>query len=223
VLQPRPICRVSAGTGYWPGIGRPHREPRNGREAAELLCWSLSISALAGKVKEDTVKRKLLPITIVASSLLAAGTAWSYDKDLAASYAALFKPVAGATAAKELGLMAPDDYVQQIRSGKGLVTLDIRTPAESQFFAMAGPQSLVIPMDQLFTPDGLARIPADKPVVVLCKGGERAVAAGVALRHLGYKNVQVLKGGYQALATYLDPKVANEPVKEKTAMAVPPR
>jgi rhodanese-related sulfurtransferase len=169
------------------------------------------------------MKRNLLRTALVASSLLVVGTAWSYDKDLAASYAALFKPVAGATAAKELGLMPPEDYVAQIKAGKDLVALDIRTPAEAQFFAMPGTRSLVITMDQLFTPESLARIPADKPVVVLCKGGERAVAAGVALRHLGFKNVQVLKGGYQGLATYLDPKVANEPVKEQTAMAAPPR
>jgi rhodanese-related sulfurtransferase len=169
------------------------------------------------------MKRNLLRTALVASSLLVVGTAWSYDKDLAASYAALFKPVAGATAAKELGLMPPEDYVAQIKAGKDLVALDIRTPAEAQFFAMPGTRSLVITMDQLFTPESLVRIPADKPVVVLCKGGERAVAAGVALRHLGFKNVQVLKGGYQGLATYLDPKVANEPVKEQTAMAAPPR
>jgi len=169
------------------------------------------------------MKRNLLRTALVASSLLVVGTAWSYDKDLAASYAALFKPVAGAKAAKELGLMPPEDYVAQIKAGKDLVALDIRTPAEAQFFAMPGTRSLVIPMDQLFTPESLARIPADKPVVVLCKGGERAVAAGVALRHLGFKNVQVLKGGYQGLATYLDPKVATEPVKEQTAMAAPPR
>jgi rhodanese-related sulfurtransferase len=169
------------------------------------------------------MKRNLLRTALVASSLLVVGPAWSYDKDLAASYAALFKPVAGATAAKELGLMPPEDYVAQIKAGKDLVALDIRTPAEAQFFAMPGTRSLVITMDQLFTPESLARIPADKPVVVLCKGGERAVAAGVALRHLGFKNVQVLKGGYQGLATYLDPKVANEPVKEQTAMAAPPR
>jgi rhodanese-related sulfurtransferase len=169
------------------------------------------------------MKRNLLRTALVASSLLVVGTAWSYDKDLAASYAALFKPVAGAAAAKELGLMPPEDYVAQIKAGKDLVALDIRTPAEAQFFAMPGTRSLVIPMDQLFTPESLARIPADKPVVVLCKGGERAVAAGVALRHLGFKNVQVLKGGYQGLATYLDPKAANEPVKEQTAMAAPSR
>jgi adenylyltransferase/sulfurtransferase len=82
---------------------------------------------------------------------------------------------------------------------------------------MPGPHSLLIPMDQLFTPEGLAQVPTDKPVVILCKGGERAVAAAVALRHLGYANVRVLKGGYQALATYLDPKIANEPPKEPGA------
>jgi rhodanese-related sulfurtransferase len=163
------------------------------------------------------MNRALLGIAFVASSLLANSPAWSYDKDLAASYAALFKPVAGAKAAKELGLISPEDYVEQIKAGKEIVAVDVRTPAEARFFANPGPRGLLIPMDQLFTPEGLAQVPTDKLVVVLCKGGERAVAAAVALRHLGYANVRVLKGGYQALATYLDPKIANEPPKEPGA------
>ena len=48
--------------------------------------------------------------------------------------------------------------------------------------------------------------------VVLCKSGARATAAGTALRHIGFENVYVLKGGFKALTGYLGPVEANTPL-----------
>jgi rhodanese-related sulfurtransferase len=64
----------------------------------------------------------------------------------------------------------------------------------------------------LFAPASLARIPVDAPVVVICKSGTRATAAGTALRHIGFDNVLSLKGGFKALSDYLDAKTANTPL-----------
>jgi rhodanese-related sulfurtransferase len=50
-------------------------------------------------------------------------------------------------------------------------------------------------------------------VVVLCKSGARATAAGTALRHIGFEHVYVLKGGYKALIAYMGPKEVNTPLK----------
>ena len=72
-------------------------------------------------------------------------------------------------------------------------------------------------MNELFTEANLARIPTDKAVVVLCKSGTRATAAGTALRHIGFENVYVLKGGFKALTGYLGPVEANTPLKPDTA------
>jgi len=39
----------------------------------------------------------------------------------------------------------------------------------------------------------------------------RATAAGTALRHIGFENVYILKGGFKALTDYMGPKEANTP------------
>jgi len=160
------------------------------------------------------------PIQIILSALtllLAAGTGFAYDAQLAASYAQLFAPVKGAKAGKELHLMAVEAFVDGLKSGKGYVTLDVRTPAELGIFGAALPNNLDIPADQLFQPDNLERIPTDKPVVVVCQSGTRAAAVGTALRHVGFDNVHILKGGFKALVSYLDAKAANTP-PEKVAV-----
>ena len=72
---------------------------------------------------------------------------------------------------------------------------------------------MAIPINELFTPANLDLIPTDKTVVVVCKSGTRATAAGTALRHIGFENVYVLKGGFKALVGYMGPKEANTPVK----------
>ena len=153
-----------------------------------------------------------LCIAVTALSLLAtAGAAWAYDEGLAESYAKLFEPVAGAKAGKALHLMNTQVFIDKLKAGEPLVTLDIRTPAETSVFTSAVPGGLTIPIAELFTPENLARIPTDKDVVVLCKSGTRATAAGTALRHVGFKNVFILKGGFKAISAYLDAKTANTP------------
>jgi len=156
--------------------------------------------------------RRVLTLAAVASFLIASGSVWSYDEDLAGSYAQLFEPVVGAKAGKALHLMKPEVLVIKIKAGERIVTLDVRTPAEMSFFMSALPESLAIPINELFTPDNLARVPTDTPVVVLCKSGTRATVAGIALRHIGFDNVFILKGGFKALNGYLDAKTANSPL-----------
>ena len=153
-----------------------------------------------------------LCIAVTAVFLLAtAGAAWSYDEDLAESYAKLFEPVAGEQAGKALHLMKAKVLIEKVKAGLPIVTLDIRTPAETSVFTSALPGALTIPISELFTTENLARVPTDKDVVVLCKSGTRATAAGTALRHVGFKNVFILKGGFKAISAYLDAKTANTP------------
>jgi rhodanese-related sulfurtransferase len=161
--------------------------------------------------------KRALTVAVVTGFLAFSSTAWTYDAQLAGSYARLFLPVAGAQAGKALHLMTPEVFVTRIRNGEPLVTLDIRTPAETSIFTSAVTGGLTIPINELFTPDNLARIPTDTPVVVLCKSGTRATAAGTALRHVGFDNVFILKGGFKALSVYLDPKTANMPPTAGTA------
>jgi rhodanese-related sulfurtransferase len=153
---------------------------------------------------------------ISAIGLLAGSSAvFSYDASLAQSYAELFSPVQGAKAGSALHLMKPDVFLEKIKAGEPITTLDIRTPAEASVFTSVVPGNLAIPINELFTPENLARIPTDRTIVVLCKSGTRAVAAGTALRHIGFENVFILKGGFKALSGYLDAKTANTPPARK--------
>ena len=160
------------------------------------------------------------PIRMILGTLallLVATTGWAYDAQLAASYAQLFAPVKGSKCGKELHLIAVAAFVDGVKSGKDYVTLDVRTPAELGVFRAALPSNLAIPLDELFRPANLDRIPTDRPVVVVCQSGTRAAAVGTALRHVGFDNVHILKGGFKALASYLDAKAANTP-PEKVAV-----
>ncbi|MEZ5540571.1 MAG: rhodanese-like domain-containing protein [Pseudomonadota bacterium] len=143
--------------------------------------------------------------------------AWSYDKALAASYATLFAPVQGAAAGKALHLMPPDVFVAKVKAQEPLAVIDIRTPAETAFYSMTLPDSLVIPTNELFTEPSLDRIPTDKTVVIICASGTRAAAVGTALRHIGFDNVYVLKGGFKSLTAYLGVTEANAPPAAKAA------
>jgi len=153
----------------------------------------------------------LLKIVSVMIAITITNPAWSYDAAMAQSYASLFAPVKGAQAGKAMHLMKPDAFVKKIVEKQPLVVLDVRTPAETAVYTSTLPGTLVIPLNELFTETNLARIPTDKAVVVLCKSGTRAAAAGTALRHIGFDNVYVLKGGFKALAGYMGPKEANTP------------
>jgi rhodanese-related sulfurtransferase len=161
---------------------------------------------------------KLMNLRILFASGLAAlvsigASAADYDAQLAESYARLFEPVAGAKASKAMHLMTPDQFVKDFQAGKPMLAMDVRTPNEFGLCSMTLPESLTIPLNQAFHPENLQRIPQDKTVVIVCKSGTRATAVGTALRHIGFDNVYVLKGGIMALAKHLSPKTANPPPK----------
>ena len=159
------------------------------------------------------MKRKYLHLATVffASVLIAAPTA-AYDRGDADAYAQIFASVHGLKAGKHLHVIKPDKFVQQVRAGKEYVTVDIRTPNQTRFFTGNLPGHLVIPMNELFKHEQLAKLPNDKPIVVLSKsGGTCAAAVGTALRDVGFKDTFVLKGGFKGLITYLGTKEANQP------------
>jgi len=144
-----------------------------------------------------------------------ASPVWSYDAAMAESYAKLFAPVQGAGAGKGLHLIPPDAFLNKVKTKEPLLALDVRTPAETAVYSLTLPGALVIPINELFTKANLARIPTDRTVVVFCLSGARATAAGTALRHIGFENVYVLKGGFKALTAYMGPKEANAPLESK--------
>jgi len=156
---------------------------------------------------------RLFAVVFLTIAVTVSGPAWSYDAAMAESYAKLFAPVKGSAAGKALHMMPPNTFVNKTKAKEPLIALDIRTPAEIGVYSVALPGSFVIPLSDLFTGANLARIPTDKTVVVLCMTGVRATVAGTALRHIGFDNVHILKGGFKALTAYMGPKEANAPFK----------
>lgn len=151
------------------------------------------------------MKKSLL---ILLVTMLCTSPAWSYDQELAASYQAYFQSIAGKATPKALQMIPTKAFVEAVKKGEKLFVIDIRTPAETGLIGMTLPGSIAIPMNQLFKPENLARIPTDQKVVIVCKGGHRSMAVATGLRHIGFKKVFVLKLGTADLAKYLSPKTA---------------
>lgn len=156
-------------------------------------------------------------ITLLLMALVAAAPVFAYDQAMAEGFAQLFEPVQGAKAGKELHLIAPEQFVKEVRGGEQFVTVDIRTPGETQFLTGNLPGHLVIPLNELFRSGQLAKLPTGKPIVLMCHSGTRATAAATALREIGFKETYVLKGGFKALIAYLGAKEANQPLGPETA------
>ena len=158
--------------------------------------------------------KKVFTTFLAVAALSLASPAWAYDAALAQSYADMFASAKGAKIGKHMNFMKPDKFVNAVKAKAPLVVIDVRTPAEINIVSATLPGTLAIPINELFKPESLAAIPTDKKVVILCKSGARATAAGTALRHIGFKNVYVLKGGLKGLIGYLGPKEANTPLKK---------
>ena len=152
--------------------------------------------------------KQFLVCTLFGVCACASSVTWSYDVEMARSYARLFSDVSGADAGKALHFISPEVFIEGLKQGKDYVAIDVRTPAETQLFTLSLQGSLVISTNQIFTPEKLELVPRDKPVVIICKSGARATAVGTSLRHIGFDNVYILKGGFQALASYYGPKQA---------------
>ena len=143
---------------------------------------------------------------LVMSLILAAGSVWSYDMQLAKQYEQFFAPFAGKNVSKSFQAMKVPDLLKAIKSKQELVILDVRTRAETGVIGFNVPGSLAIPMADVFKPENLAQLPTDKKIVVVCKKGFRASIVAISLRQIGYKSVYIVKGGVDAIAAALSPK-----------------
>jgi NADPH-dependent 2,4-dienoyl-CoA reductase/sulfur reductase-like enzyme/rhodanese-related sulfurtransferase len=76
----------------------------------------------------------------------------------------------------------------------GTQLLDVRTPAERA--ADPCPDALAIPLDELRARVG--ELDRERPVVTICKGGQRAYFASRILQQRGFGNVRTATGGMMA-------------------------
>ena len=149
-------------------------------------------------------------VAIAGLCLCISSVTWSYDTKMAESYDKFFSEASGANVGEVFHFIDPKTFTNNIKEGKDFLAIDIRTPAETSVVSLSLTNSIRIPMDELFEPMNLNRIPTDKPVVIICKSGGRATAAGISLRHIGFNNVQILSGGIQGLSSYYGTKQAYE-------------
>jgi rhodanese-related sulfurtransferase len=84
----------------------------------------------------------------------------------------------------------------------------VRTEQEQSIIGLTFAETLHLPMNQVFKPENLAKIPTDKKVILTCQSGVRCAVIAVSLRNIGFDNVYTMKGGLVGLMTYLSPKTA---------------
>ena len=109
---------------------------------------------------------------------------------------------------EELHLLPPEKVVESIKKHEDVVLLDVRTKQEQSIIGLTYPASLSLPMNEVFKPENLAKIPTDKKVIVTCQSGLRCTVIALSLREIGFENVYAMKGGLASLMEYLSPKTA---------------
>ncbi len=110
--------------------------------------------------------------------------------------AAVLAVVFGAQQLQAMSVPAVDVKVAQSMNQQGALLLDVREPEE--FKAVHAVNAQLIPLGQLG--DRLKEIEAhkNKPVVVICRSGNRSAKAVSMLQEAGYTNVNNVSGGTNA-------------------------
>lgn len=83
--------------------------------------------------------------------------------------------------------------------------VDVREPGEWAIVSVPG--SRLVPLGHLMAGDGLAEVPDDVPVVLLCHSGVRSEHAVHLLRAAGRRDVSHLDGGILAWVADVDPSL----------------
>ncbi|MCI4658736.1 ThiF family adenylyltransferase [Cryobacterium zhongshanensis] len=86
--------------------------------------------------------------------------------------------------------------VARANGADDFIVVDVREPGEHAESAVPG--SLLLPLDQLRSPEGLASLPRDVPLVLHCAQGPRAMSAAAALAADGFTDLTLLEGGIAA-------------------------
>jgi hydroxyacylglutathione hydrolase len=90
------------------------------------------------------------------------------------------------------------DEAQRHWASHDLLLLDVRQ--RSEFADAHIPQTTNVSAGRLAA--SLATIPKDRPILVLCAGGDRSVSAASALRAAGFSEVSNLRGGFGEWSTH---------------------
>lgn len=105
--------------------------------------------------------------------------------------------------------------LQELRSGRDIVIVDVRTPPE--FEAGHIPGSRLIPLHQLVARSCELETHRADPVVLVSRNGTRARLADAALRVAGFLEVSVLAGGIRRW------RELGYPIEDTTSRTAPSR
>lgn len=155
---------------------------------------------------------KVLLSTLV-TVLFFISSAFAYDAEMAKKFDAMFSQMTPEVLILRPCQITTKDILEMIKKKEDFVILDIRTPAEQKLVAPVWKGSLLIPMHELFKPENLKKLPKNKKIAVLCHTGDRAAAATIALRAVGFSNAFQFKGGIAEFAKEVG-RLATEYVKE---------
>jgi rhodanese-related sulfurtransferase len=130
------------------------------------------------------------------------------NERLARTYEEFFAAFEERKVQEALHLLPPEKVIEAIKQQRGVVLLDVRTKQEQSIVGLTYENSLSLPMNEVFKPENLAKIPTDRKVIVTCQSGVRCTVIALSLREIGFENVYAMKGGLAALMEYLTPKTA---------------
>jgi rhodanese-related sulfurtransferase len=147
-------------------------------------------------------------IVLLLVAFLSSATAWAYDGTLARTYEQFFSSFEEKQVPKALHFVTPEKVVEAIKKGEPMLLLDVRTRQEQSLVGLTYENRLSLPMNEVFKPENLAKIPTDEKVIVVCHSGVRSTVIEVALRNIGFDNVYSMKGGLVGLIKYLNAKTA---------------
>jgi len=147
-------------------------------------------------------------VLVVVAAAAVGGPAGGFDAGLAKTYEQFFASFEEQQTAKALHFMKAEQIVEAIKKGEDMVLLDVRTEREQSLIGLSYPAALHMPMNEVFKPENLAKIPTDKKVVVTCQSGVRCAVIALALRNVGFDNVFSMKGGLMEMMKFLNPKTA---------------
>ncbi len=99
--------------------------------------------------------------------------------------------------------VAPEELKAALDAGQPVLLLDVREPWEFQCSRIEG--SMLIPMNDV--PARLRELEPSSHIVVICHHGNRSLNVTHWLRQRGFEKAQSLRGGVDAWARRVDPKV----------------
>jgi rhodanese-related sulfurtransferase len=136
----------------------------------------------------------------VLLALFCSTSLFAYDANLAKEINKTFSQYSLENLNNSKMLIDSDSIIKMLKKGDDFVLLDIRTIQEVSIVGLRTKNRLEIPFDVLFEKENLDKLPTDKPIVIVCHSGSRALQAATSLDMIGFKNAKVLYGGIMALA-----------------------